>query len=67
MKKFGLTDKEVAESKTKYGDNSMTEQAHESFGDKLKGNLGDPMINILIVALLINVCLLYTSDAADEQ
>lgn len=57
MKKFGLTDKEVAESKAKYGDNSMTEQAHESFWDKLKGNLGDPMIKILIVALLINVVL----------
>ncbi len=57
MKKFGLTDKEVAESKQKYGDNSMTEQAHESFWDKLKGNLGDPMIKILIVALLINVVL----------
>lgn len=57
MEKFGLTDKEVAESKAKYGDNSMTEQAHESFWDKLKGNLGDPMIKILIVALLINVVL----------
>ncbi len=57
MKKFGLTDKEVAESKAKYGDNSMTEQAHESFWDKLKGNLGDPMIKILIVALLINIVL----------
>lgn len=57
MKKIGLTDKEVAESKAKYGDNSMTEQAHESFWDKLKDNLGDPMIKILIVALLINVLL----------
>lgn len=57
MKNFGLTDKEVAESKAKYGDNSMTEQASESFLDKLKGNLGDPMIKILIVALLINVVL----------
>lgn len=57
MKKFGLTDSEVAESKAKYGDNSMTEQAHESFWDKLKDNLGDPMIKILIVALLINVVL----------
>ncbi len=57
MKKFGLTDAEVAESKAKYGDNSMTEQAHESFWDKLKDNLGDPMIKILIVALLINVVL----------
>ena len=57
MKKFGLTDAEVAESKAKFGDNSMTEQASESFWDKLKGNLGDPMIKILIVALLINVVL----------
>ncbi len=57
MKKFGLTDQQVAESKQKYGDNSMTEQAHESFWDKLKGNLGDPMIKILIVALLVNVVL----------
>lgn len=57
MKKFGLTDAEAAESKEKYGDNSMTEQAHEGFWDKLKGNLGDPMIKILIVALLINVVL----------
>ncbi|MDE6727513.1 MAG: ATPase P, partial [Oscillospiraceae bacterium] len=57
MKKFGLTDQEVAENKEKYGDNSMTEQAHESFMDKLKGNLGDPMIKILIVALLVNVVL----------
>ncbi|MCH5195376.1 MAG: calcium-translocating P-type ATPase, PMCA-type [Oscillospiraceae bacterium] len=57
MKKFGLTDQEAAESKAKYGDNSMTEQASESFWDKLKGNLGDPMIKILIVALLINVVL----------
>lgn len=52
-----MTDQEVSESKAKYGDNSMTEQAHESFWDKLKGNLGDPMIKILIVALLINVVL----------
>ena len=57
MKNFGLTDAQVAESKAKYGDNSMTAQAHESFWDKLKDNLGDPMIKILIVALLINVVL----------
>ena len=57
MKQFGLTDKQAEESRQKYGDNSMTEQASESFLDKLKGNLGDPMIKILIVALLINVVL----------
>ena len=47
MKQFGLTDKQAEESRQKYGDNSMTEQASESFWDKLKGNLGDPMIKIL--------------------
>ncbi len=57
MKNFGLTDSQAEESKKKYGDNSMTEQASESFWDKLKGNLGDPMIKILIVALLINIVL----------
>ena len=57
MKQFGLTDSQAEESRKKYGDNSMTEQASESFWDKLKGNLGDPMIKILIVALLINVVL----------
>ena len=57
MKQFGLSDKEAAESKQKYGDNSMTEQASESFWDKLKDNLGDPMIKILLVALGVNVLL----------
>lgn len=57
MKQFGLTDSQAEESRKKYGDNSMTEQASESFWDKLKGNLGDPMIKILIVALGINVLL----------
>ncbi len=57
MKQFGLTDQQVAESKQKYGDNSMTQQATETFWDKLKGNLGDPMIKILLVALGVNVLL----------
>ncbi|MGN1118727.1 MAG: calcium-translocating P-type ATPase, PMCA-type [Oscillospiraceae bacterium] len=57
MKKFGLTDQEAAESKAKYGDNSMTEQSGESFMDKLLGNLGDPMIKILCVALIVNIVL----------
>ncbi len=57
MKHFGLTDQQVAESKAKYGDNSMTEQKSESFWHKLLANLGDPMIKILIFALLINIVL----------
>lgn len=57
MKNFGLTDSQAEESRKKYGDNSMTEQASESFWDKLRSNLGDPMIKILLVALGVNVLL----------
>ena len=31
MKKFGLTDKEVAESKAKYGDNSINKLYHAKY------------------------------------
>lgn len=55
MKIMGLTDEQVEESKKKYGDNRMTEQETESFWSKLVGNLGDPMIKILCVALIINI------------
>jgi calcium-translocating P-type ATPase len=55
MKPYGLTTTQAEESKRKYGDNRLTEQATESFLDKFKGNLGDPMIKILCVALGINI------------
>lgn len=55
MKKFGLDDKQVEQSKAKYGTNKLSELASETFWDKLKGNFGDPMIKILCVALLVNI------------
>jgi calcium-translocating P-type ATPase len=55
MKPYGLTTAQAEESKIKYGDNHLTEQESEGFWDKFKGNLGDPMIKILCVALGINV------------
>ncbi len=51
----GLTHEEVTRSKEKYGTNRLTQHEGESFWDKLKGNLNDPIIKILIVALVINV------------
>lgn len=53
--KMGLDDREVIESRQKYGSNMLSEMKSESFWDKLKGNFGDPMIKILCVALAINV------------
>ncbi len=51
----GLSDKQVEESRNKYGSNKMSEQASETFWQKLLGNFNDPMIKILLVALIINV------------
>jgi hypothetical protein len=50
----GLTDQQVKESREKHGTNSLTEKERESFLDKLKENLKDPMIKILIFALIIS-------------
>jgi len=55
MKTFGLTDEQVRQSKEKYGDNRLTEQKRETFWQKLLENFGDPMIKILLVALVLNV------------
>lgn len=51
----GLTPQEVLDARKAHGSNQITEQASESFWDKLKGNFEDPIIRILLFALLINV------------
>ncbi len=51
----GLTSAEAEQSRKENGSNRLTETKSESFLDKLKGNFDDPMIKILIVALLVNV------------
>lgn len=63
MKKLGLNDLEVNESRKKYGDNKITEQKTEGFLDKLKDNFKDPMIKILCIALIINVIFAFLGQA----
>ncbi|MBQ7454328.1 MAG: HAD-IC family P-type ATPase, partial [Selenomonadaceae bacterium] len=63
MKITGLTDAQVQEMKAKFGDNSITEQAREGFWDKLKGNFDDPIIKILIFALILNVFFAFMGKA----
>ena len=53
----GLTDPEVETSRARHGSNAVASQEVETFWDKLLGNLKDPIIIILIVALLITVAL----------
>ncbi len=63
MKITGLTDAQVQANKAQYGDNSITEQAREGFWDKLKGNFDDPIIKILIFALVLNVFFAFMGKA----
>ncbi|HPE74043.1 MAG TPA: HAD-IC family P-type ATPase, partial [Candidatus Competibacter sp.] len=53
----GLTDKEAEASRAQHGSNAVASQEAETFWDKLLGNLKDPIIIILIAALLITVLL----------
>ena len=64
MKSFGLSSQQVKESKAKYGDNRLTELETESFWSKFKGNLGDPIIRILCIALAINVVFAFLGHTA---
>ncbi|HAN09453.1 MAG TPA: calcium-translocating P-type ATPase, PMCA-type [Clostridiales bacterium] len=63
IKKIGLNDEQVIESRDKYGDNSLSKVETESFWDKLMGNFGDPMIKILCIALAINVIFVFLGQA----
>jgi calcium-translocating P-type ATPase len=53
----GLTDREVEASRARHGSNAVASQDIETFWDKLLDNLKDPIIIILIAALLITVLL----------
>jgi calcium-translocating P-type ATPase len=57
IKITGLTEREVEASRLKHGTNQIAAQETETFWDKLKDNLKDPMIIILMVALVIVVLL----------
>ena len=55
----GLTDKEVIESRKKYGSNLLKSKKKNSFFKLLIESLGDPIIKILLVALAIKVVFLF--------
>ena len=53
----GLSEQEVRDSRNQHGSNAVTTQNVETFWDKLIANLKDPIIMILIVALLVTLAL----------
>jgi calcium-translocating P-type ATPase len=59
----GLSDKEAEASRKEFGDNSLPPIAIESFFDKLKENFEDPIIHILLIALVFTGALAFLGYA----
>lgn len=57
----GLTEKQVIESRKKYGDNELTKRKKNSFLRLLLESLGDPIIKILLIALAVKIVILFKS------
>lgn len=59
MSKYGLSSEQVQQSLREHGNNTLPTPPHESFWQKLLENFQDPIIRILILALLVNVVFVY--------
>ena len=57
--KIGLTDKEVEESKHKYGTNIIPEPKRKTILNLIIESLGDPIIKILLIALGIKIVFMF--------
>lgn len=58
LKIRGLSDKEVNKSKELYGDNNLVRNKKRSFFKEFLANFGDPIIKILLIALIVNVVIM---------
>lgn len=59
MKKFGLNSEQVRTSLEKFGNNTLSQPPRDTFLDKLLDNFKDPIIRILLFALLVNVVFVF--------
>lgn len=64
MKLTGLSTKQVEESRAKHGTNSLTQIPPNPLWKKLLEGFKDPMIMILLVALVVQVVLFFLGQAA---
>ena len=62
MQKYGLNSQQVQRSQVLHGRNILPQPQQQSFLKKLGENLQDPMIKILLVALLINMVFAYNGQ-----
>ncbi len=59
MKFNGLTDKEVEESKQKYGSNEIPDSEPTTFWQEFKETFGDPMIKILLAIAVLMIVMFF--------
>lgn len=56
---WGLEEREVLASRREHGENRYTRRAEKSFGRCFLKNLGDPVIKVLLFALVLHLLLLF--------
>jgi len=57
--RLGLSEEEVARSRAEHGENRMSQTKQKSFLRHFFGNLGDPIIRILLCALAVNLIFVF--------
>lgn len=62
-KNFSLKNEDVEEQRNKFGSNKLTEKKQEGFWKKYFEAFSDPIIKILLVALVINLVFVFTGNA----
>ena len=62
-KSFTLSSSKVEEQRNKYGSNKLTEKKQDGFWKKYFEAFNDPIIKILLVALVINLIFVFTGNA----
>ena len=60
--KEGLSDAEVERSRAEHGSNVMSKAKKKSFWEHFLSNLNDPIIKILIAALIINIIFVFRTS-----
>ena len=63
MKFNGLSSQEVIESRKKFGNNQLTQIPPDPLWKKIMNGFKDPMIMILMVALIIQLVLFFIGQA----
>lgn len=62
-KNFTLSSSKIEEQRNKYGSNRLTEKKQDGFWKKYFEAFNDPIIKILLVALVINLIFVFTGNA----